>query len=477
MGVREPALPTSVLTSLRDTVGSPHVLTDPEVTAGYAIDWTGRFRGASAAVVRPATTAEVAAVVRLCGDAGIAVVPQGGNTGLVGGGVPLHDELVLSLTRLDLLGELDRASAQVTAGAGVTLAQLQRHVGTHELALGVDLAPRDSCTIGGMVATNAGGTNVVRHGTMRAQVMGVEAVLGDGNVVSHLGGLMKDNTGYDLAGLLTGSEGTLGIVTAARLRLVPRFSHRVTAVLGLAGIAEAVAAVSALRAAVPSLDAAELVLADGVALVASVLGLHPPSPLLAPAALIVEAAANSDPLEELASAVARLELVGEPVVATAPEPRRRLWEIREAHGEAINRLGPPIKLDVSVPLAHAAHFVGNLPELLPPGARLVVFGHLGDGNLHVNVTGVLPAAAELVDADLGAAEAADVAEAVELAVLEAVVAEGGSISAEHGIGTAKTRYLHLCRSAAELDAFRRIKRALDPHGILNPHAILPPEDQ
>jgi FAD/FMN-containing dehydrogenase len=313
-----------------------------------------------------------------------------------------------------------------------------------------------------MIATNAGGINVVRHGTMRAQVMGVEAVLGDGSVISHLAGLPKDNTGYDLAGLLTGSEGTLGIVTAARLRLVPRLDHRVTAGLGFAGIAEAVAAVASLRSSLPSLEALELVLADGVALVSSTLGLEPPQVLRAPAALIVEAAAASDPLEQLAAAVARLDLVGEPAVATTPDQRRRLWQVREGFADAINRLGPPVKLDVSVPLAGMAAFVAELPGVLPAGLGLVVFGHLGDGNLHVNVTGVPVGDVERV-------------RSVEQAVLEAVVAAGGSISAEHGIGTAKARYLHLCRSPAEIRAFRAIKAALDPYGILNPHAVLPPE--
>ncbi len=335
------SLPPHLLGPLRDAVGDAHVLTDPAVTAGYAIDWTGRFRGAPPVVVRPATTAEVADIVQTCAAAGVAIVAQGGNTGLVGGGVPLHGELLLSLARLDALHEIDRVAAQVTAGAGVSLAALQRHGRGHGLTFGVDLAPRDSCTVGGMVATNAGGISVLRHGTMRAQVLGVEAVLGDGQVISHLGGLVKDNTGYDLAALLTGSEGTLGIVTAARLRLVPTFAHRVTAALGFADLAAAVEAVVALRTAVASLEAIELVLAAGVRLVASELGLDPPDALRAPAALLVEAAAASDPLGELAAAVAHLDLVADPVVATEPEPRRRLWAVREGHSDAINRLGPP----------------------------------------------------------------------------------------------------------------------------------------
>ena len=455
------APPAPFLEELRTAVGPHHVLTDADLTAGFSVDWTGRFRGSTAAVVRPGSTAEVAAVVRACGAAGVPLVPQGGNTGMVGGGVPLGGELVLSLTRLDHLGEVDVAAAQVTAGAGVTLARLQQHVDRHGLAFGVDLAPRDSCTVGGMMATNAGGINVVRYGTMRAQVMGVEAVLGDGSVVSHLGGLPKDNTGYDLAGLLTGSEGTLGVITAARLRLVPRLDHRVTAGLGFRDIAAAIDAVTHLRATLPSLHAVELMLEDGVALVAADLGVEPPPALRSPAALLVEVAAPTDPLEELASAVADLDLAAEPVVAATPEQRRRLWQLREGFADAINRLGPPVKLDVSVPIGRIADFVASLPEVLPRGLEVVVFGHLGDGNLHVNVTGVPPADDAL-------------ARAVEEAVLRAVVDRGGSISAEHGIGTAKARYLSMGRSPAEIAAFRAIKHALDPLGILNPGAVLPP---
>ena len=212
------------------------------------------------------------------------------------------------------------------------------------------------------MATNAGGINVVRYGTMRAQVMGIEAVLGDGSVVSHLAGLPKDNTGYDLAGLLTGSEGTLGVITAARLRLVPRLDHRVTAGLGFRDIAMAVDAVIHLRATLPSLHAVELVLAEGVALVAADLGVELPLALRSPAALIVEAAAPSDPLEELAAAVADLDLAAEPVVAATPEQRRRLWQLREGFADAINRLGPPVKLDVSVPIGRTADFVGLPPR-------------------------------------------------------------------------------------------------------------------
>src|SRR5690349_14989001 len=228
-------LPGALLRSLAGIVGEQHVLTG-DATAGFAVDWTGRFRGRTPATVRPQNTAEVAAVLALCTDAGLAVVPQGGNTGLVGGGVPLHGEVVLSLTRLNQLGPVDQEASQVTAGAGVTLRQVAD--ADPDLDLGILIASRDSATVGGAVATNAGGLRVLRFGPMRAQLRGIEAVLADGTVVSHLAGLVKDNTGYDYPSLLAGSEGTLAVVTAARLRLVPRLRGTVTALAGVGGLDE-----------------------------------------------------------------------------------------------------------------------------------------------------------------------------------------------------------------------------------------------
>jgi FAD/FMN-containing dehydrogenase len=212
---------TPVAAAFEEIVGREHVLTDPEIVASFVVDWTGRFRGRTDAVVRPGSVSEVAAIVAVCRDRRIALTLQGGNTGLVGGAVPLSGEIVLSLTRLSSLGELDAVAGQVTVGCGVTVGALQRAAAAAGWAYGVDLASRDSATVGGTIATNAGGLRVLRYGDTRAQLLGVEAVLGDGSVISHLGGLWKDNTGYDLAGLLCGSEGTLGVVTAARLALFP----------------------------------------------------------------------------------------------------------------------------------------------------------------------------------------------------------------------------------------------------------------
>jgi FAD/FMN-containing dehydrogenase len=450
----------SLLAELEEVVGGGNVVTDPDVTASYAVDWTGRFRGRTPAVVRPATTAEVAAVVIACRRHGVPLVAQGGNTGMVGGGVPLRTEIVVSLRRLTPVGPTDAPAGQLTAGAGATLAAVQEAARAAGWAYGVDLGGRDSATIGGNVATNAGGLRVLRYGDTRAQLLGVEAVLGTGEVVSHLGGLLKDNTGYPLHALLCGSEGTLGVVTAVRLRLVPPSPSRVVALLGLHDAAAAVDAAQALRRSLPSLSAAELMVGAGVALVCRVTGAPPPLPAPHGAYLLVEASGATDPTDALSEAVASLPGVDAAAVASDPVRCAALFRYREAHTEAINSLGAPHKLDVTLPHAVLAEMVERLPGVVAaaaPSAAVWIFGHVGDGNVHVNVTGVAPDD-----------------EAVDDAVFRAVATAGGSISAEHGIGTAKARWLHLNRSEAEIAAFRAVKRALDPDGILNPGVLLPP---
>jgi FAD/FMN-containing dehydrogenase len=452
-------LPAGLVTELTEVVGRGHVLTDPEVTASYVTDWTGRFVGTTPAVVRPATTDEVAGVVGAVRRRGLALSLQGGNTGLVGGSVPLGGEIVVSLTRLADLGPVDEAAGQVTAGAGVTVADLSRRAAAAGWAYGVDLASRDSATVGGTVATNAGGLRVLRYGDTRAQLLGVEAVLGTGAVISHLSGLLKDNTGYHLASLLCGSEGTLGVVTAARLRLVAPAPERVVALLAFDSAGPAVAAAAALRRSVSDLAAAELFLAPGLALVRRVRGLAAPFPVEHGAYLLVESAATRDPTAELADAIEALRSVADVAVARDSVRAAELWRYREAHTEAINTEGPPHKLDVTLPAGTLAEFVDRVPAVVAavaPGARCWLFGHAADGNVHVNVTGVDP------DDDR-----------VDGAVLELVAGYGGSISAEHGIGTAKRRWLALNRSPAEIEAFGAIKAALDPDGVLNPGVLLP----
>ena len=446
--------------ALEAAVGPAHVVTDPELTAAQATDWTGRFRGRTPAVIRPGTVDEVAAVLAHCHAEGLAVVPQGGNTGLVGGGVPRHDEVVVDLRRLDAIGPVDPLARQVTAGAGVTLADLHAAVRPHGLTYAVDLAARDSATVGGTVATNAGGVHVLRWGTTRAQVVGIEAVLGDGRILSHLGGLPKDNTGYDLTGLLCGSEGTLAVVTAARLRLVPLEVDRCVALVGFDSVGDAVATVAALAASLAGLTAAELVLADGVDLVCRTFDRPAPLAQRWPALVVLEVRSTHDggAADALGRALAGQPAVRDSAVATDAAGAAALWSYREDHTLAINTLGPPHKLDVTVPLARLAEFVAAVPaqvRALAPEATVWQFGHLGDGNIHVNVSGLDPDD-----------------ERVDDAVLELVARTGGSISAEHGIGTAKRRWLPLSRSPEEIAVFGAIKAALDPAGILNPHVLL-----
>ncbi len=452
-------LDPQLVAELVEVVGPGHVLTDPDLTASYAVDWTGRFRGATPAVVRPAGVDEVAAAVAACRRRGVGLCLQGGNTGLVAGGVPLGGEVVLSLSRLRRIDPVDRLAGQVTAGAGVTLADLRRAAGEAGWDYGVDMASRDSATVGGNVATNAGGLRVLRYGDTRAQLLGVEAVLGTGAVVSHLGGLLKDNTGYHLASLLCGAEGTLGVVTAARLRLVPPAPERVVALLALGGPEAAVTAAGRLRRDLAELAAVELFFEPGLELVCSVRSLPRPFDRPHPAYLLVEAAGVADPSADLAAAVDGLDGVADVAVAADGARAAQLWAYREGHTDAVNTLGAPHKLDVTLPPAALAEFVARVPAAVAavaPAARTWLFGHAADGNIHVNVTGADPDD-----------------EAVDGAVLELAAKMGGSISAEHGIGRAKRRWLHLNRSPEEIAAFGALKAALDPDRILNPGVLLP----
>jgi FAD/FMN-containing dehydrogenase len=464
-------VPDPLIRTLAEIVGAAHVLVDPVLRAGYEHDWTGRWRGAALAVVRPGCAEEVAAVVRSTGRTGTAIVTQGGNTGLVGGGVPRpargeHDlPILLSTTRLSAIAGVDTALAQLHAGAGITLAAASRTARRAGLDLALDLAARDSATLGGLAACDAGGLRAMRHGTARRQVAGLQAVLADGTVVeSRMTGLVKDTAGYDLAALLVGSEGTLGIITAVRWSLAPRRDARAVALVGLERVTDAVALLRALRPVLPSLEVCELMQRAGVELTCAHLGIPAPaSSTLAPISVLLECAAPSgDPLEELAEALEGAG-VGERVVSAADAAgRERLCAIRELHAEAIQAHGIPLKFDVGVPLDTLAAFCEQVPDAVrrhAPRARVIVFGHLGDGNLHVNVLGVEEGRIDAVEDD----------------VLGLVAGSGGTVSAEHGVGVHKVRHLPLTRSPGELRAMRVLKRALDPQGILNPGVVLSAE--
>jgi FAD/FMN-containing dehydrogenase len=451
-----------LLTALAEVVGEPNVLTEQGLVAPFVTDWTGRYAGHTAAVVRPATTEEVAGVVAVCRARGASLVPQGGNTGLVGGSVPFAGEVVLSLGGLAGVDRVDRPSKLLVARAGTTLSAVQEAAAGAGLAYGVDLGARGSATIGGTVATNAGGIRFLRHGGTRQQLAGIEAVLGSGSTISHLAGLPKDNTGYDLGGLLCGSEGTLGVITRACLRLVEAYAERAVALLGFDSAPAALEAASALGAAGLPLDALEMIWGDSLRLVCSAFELA--SPFEAADYLLVECAQDADPLPALAAAVESLAGVTGGAVATDPRRRAELWRFREEIPLAVATVGTPVKLDVAVPLPAQGELAASVAEALGravPGCRLYLFGHVADGNVHVNV--VPPG--ERLDAG--------VAGRIEETVYRLVADLGGSISAEHGIGRAKLPWLPLVRSGAELAAFRAIKSALDPDGILNPGCLVP----
>jgi FAD/FMN-containing dehydrogenase len=445
----------ALLAALRHVVGEAHLLTDPDVVAAYAVDWSRRFHGPALAVVRPGSTDEVVGVVRACADAGIPLLPQGGNTGLVGGSVPGARGpavVVVSTRRLTRLEPVDELTGQVTAGAGVTIADLHAHARRAGWEYGVDLASRDSATVGGTIATNAGGIRVCCHGMTRRQVLGVEAVLADGSVVSHLGGLLKDNTGYDLASLLVGSEGTLGIVTAARLALVRPATASNVAIVAVRDAADGLALARDMVPTTSRLLAAEILDAAMLRHVCDVSGLPWPVSPDAPHVLLVET--ESEP-GELAL---HLPDDRDAIVALDAADRARLWSYRERAAEAASVLGVPHRFDVSVPLGAWDACVRDMRVRLaevPDVAEVLVFGHLADGNLHVEVLGPAPDD-----------------ERSDEVVLRCVADHAGSVSAEHGIGRAKAPYLGLTRSPAEIAAMRAVKTALDPRGLLNPGVLL-----
>ena len=450
-----------LLTELARIVGGEHVLTDPATMASHMTDWTSRFSGAGYAVVRPANTDEVAAVVAACARVGRPIHAQGGNTGLVGGSVPVaggangREPVIVSLTRLNRIGAVDTHAGQVTVGAGATLADVQQSARNAGWYYGVNIAARDSATIGGTVATNAGGVRVCAFGMTRAQVLGIEVVLPNGAVVSHLAGLPKDNTGYDLAGLFTGSEGTLGVITAVTLRL-----HRPPgpSTLLLLGVDDVATAQQVVRDAVPPggrLLAAEVMERFGVEIVCEFAGL--PWPLQRdtwPLLLLVEVEGDEVNVPDDSDAI----------VATDATDYARIWRYREHQSEAAAvmaaRVGGVVhKLDVSIPLPRLAEFVDDVRPLLDamPSAELYyLFGHIADGNLHLEI-----------------AERTAVDDSATAAVLELVANLDGSISAEHGIGQAKARYLSLSRSPEEIATMRAIKSALDPADLMAPGVIFP----
>jgi FAD/FMN-containing dehydrogenase len=457
-------IPDALRAELTDIVGASHVLIDADVTEAYRTDWTGRWRQPATTVVRPGSTAEVAAVVRACAAARVSIVAQGGNTGLVGASIPQGDAVVVSTTRLNQVLEVDPVGRFITAQAGVTVATANAAAVAEGLAFGVDLASRDSATLGGIVATNAGGIRTIKYGATRAQLLGLEVVLADGTVVERLRPLTKDNVGLDLPGLFAGSEGTLGIVTTVMARLVTPPATTQVAWVDIDRPADGFVLLDALRRAGCAIEAAELVTEFGVQAVLAAGGARPATATRSPYAVLIEVSGQDAESALLAVLEEHSALVRDAAIDRGPA--RGLWALRERHTEVIGALSrhPVVKLDVSFPLRRYTEAIELLTEALasgPDGEQAIMFGHFGEGNLHVNVVHVHP----------------DRVETVTAAALEIVAGVGGSVSAEHGIGRAKRDWVGRNRSAADVAVMRQIKVALDPAGLLNPGVLLDSTDR
>ncbi|MFY2859070.1 FAD-binding oxidoreductase [Mycobacterium sp. THU-M104] len=440
-----------MLRALQSVVGPGHVVTDPDVLAGRAVDHTGRYRGRAGALVRPGSAEEAAAVLRVCRDAGAHVTVQGGRTSLVAGTVPEHDDVLLSTERLRALGDVDTVERRVEAGAGATLAAVQHAAAAAGLVFGVDLAARDTATVGGMASTNAGGLRTVRYGNMGEQVLGLQVALPDGSLLRRHSLVRSDNTGYDLPALFVGAEGTLGVITALDLRLHPAPTHRVTAVCGFADLEALVAAGRTFRD-VDGIAALELIDGRAGALIRAHLGVA--VPVDGDWMLLVELAADHDQTERLADLLDGVQLCGEPAVGVDVAAQQRLWQVRESLAEVLGVYGPPLKFDVSLPLAAIGGFARETVALLgahAPDALPLLFGHVGEGNLHLNV---LRCPVEREQAVYGP-------------MMDLIAGCGGNVSSEHGVGSRKRQYLGMSREPADIAAMRAVKAALDPTGYLN----------
>jgi FAD/FMN-containing dehydrogenase len=442
---------SSVLQSVSSVVGPSHVSTDPDVLAGRSVDHTGRYRGRASALVRPGSADEVAEVLRVCRDTGTHVTVQGGRTSLVAGTVPEHDDLLLSTERLCAISDVDTTERRVEAGAGATLAAVQRAAAAAGLVFGVDLAARDTATVGGMASTNAGGLRTVRYGNMGEQVIGLDVALPDGSVVRRHSRVRADNTGYDLPALFVGAEGTLGVITALDLRLHPDPPHRVTAVCGFEDL-DALVDAGRLFRDLDGIAALELIDGRASALTAEHLGVA--APVRGDWLLLVELASDHDQTERLADALERVRTCGEPAVGVDVAAQQRLWRLRESIAEVLGVYGPPVKFDVSLPLPAVAAFARDADALLhrhAPDAVGVLFGHIAEGNLHLNVL----RCDEKQERDLYAA------------MMDLIAECGGNVSSEHGVGSRKRGYVGMSREAADIAAMRTVKAAFDPTGYLN----------
>jgi FAD/FMN-containing dehydrogenase len=466
---------SALIATLRSLVGEAHVLQGEGLEA-YEVDWRKRYRGRALAVVRPGSADEVATVVRACAAAGVAIVPQGGNTGLVGGGVPddSGSQVLLSLSRLNRIREIDADNLTLTAEAGCILQAVQEAAEARGLLFPLSLAAEGSCTIGGNLATNAGGTQVLRYGNARELCLGLEVVTPAGELWEGLTGLRKNNTGYDLRDLVIGSEGTLGIITAATLKLYPAPAAVVTAMAASPSVEAAVRLLNLARTRLgPGLTGFELMGRFALSLVERHFPQLPRPLAPAPWTVLLELAGTEPEAQERDRLAGVLEtalehgLVDDAAVAESIAQSRTLWHLRESIPLAQSEEGLNIKHDIALPISAIPGFVEGMAARLAqsaPGARVVCFGHLGDGNLHYNL--------QAPEGESASAFLAQREEAINTLVYDEVQRLGGSISAEHGIGQLKREELAQRGSAVGLGMMRAIKQALDPAGLMNPGRVI-----
>ena len=469
------SLNDEVFQRIERVVGQAGWVRDPQLMQGYLTDWRNAYQGQAALVVRPATTEEVAEVVRICHDAQIALVPQGGNTGLCGGSIPdaSGNQVVLSLTRMKRIRDIDLANETITVEAGVILRQLQDAASQAGRLFPLSLGAEGSCTVGGNLATNAGGTAVLRYGNMRELTLGLEVVLPDGRVWNGLRGLRKDNTGYDLKHLFIGSEGTLGIITAAVLKLFPATHSTATAWVALPSPQAAVDLIGHVRSlCADRLTGFEMMSRQSLDFVLDhVAGCTDPLEAKHPWYALIELRdtvpdASLAPLLENGLAHAfELGWVIDAVLAGSQAQAAALWALREGISEAQNHEGPSLKHDISVPVSRIPEFIERTDRALQqdfPGVRIVSYGHMGDGNLHYNISKPIGDA----DASFKARE-----QAIMQVIYRMTSTFNGSISAEHGLGQAKPEAAVRFKDPLEIELMRAIKRTLDPAGLMNPGKV------
>ena len=468
-----PTIDPALLARFAAIVGEKYAITDRQAQAPYLVEMRDLFQGRTAMVLRPGSLAEVSQIVRLANETSTPLVPQGGNTGLVGGQIPFNGEIVLSLTRLDRVREVDPTSNTITCEAGVTLQHAREAAAAADRLYPQLLPSEGTCTIGGNLSTNAGGTTALAYGIARAHVLGIEVVLADGRILNDLNKLKKNNTGYDLKNLFIGAEGTLGVITAAVLRLVPRPRAVETAFAGVASPQAALALLNiAAQSSAGGVTSFELMPRSGIDLVVRhAAGCRDPLGTPHPWYVLIELSSQGksglrDAMEDILAQALQRGFVTDATIADSLEQAKAFWRIREMFGEAQRPAGGSIKHDVSVPVAAVPAFLEETAAAvtaLIPGARPLPFGHLGDGNIHYNVI-------QPVDADK--ADFLKRWEEVNAAVFAVVKKYGGSISAEHGVGVLKRDLLPSVKDPVALDLMRSLKRLLDPKGILNPGKVL-----